>query len=243
MNGLVYVGSSNGNLYCIDEETGVEVWRYALEASIVSSPSVIYEHVFVGSVDGRVYCFGPPFPSHDIAVLNASVSPLKLRKGELLEINCRIKNFGSVEENVVIVCGQNGSNVWVAPQYLEPMVINYENVTISSGFDFVYACSWNTSGEIPGLRSIFVQALLVPDEMDASDNTCFVSTVIIVAPSDLDANGKVDILDVSMVARAYGSTPQEPSWNERADVNKDGVINILDVALVAQDFGRIYFEY
>jgi hypothetical protein len=48
---------------------------------------------------------------------------------------------------------------------------------------------------------------------------------------------------VSIVARAYGSTPQEPSWNERADINEDRVINILDIALVAQDFGIIYFEY
>jgi len=240
MNGLVYVGSSNGNFYCINEETGVEVWKYALEASIVSSPSVIHEHVFVGSVDGKVYCFGPPFPSHDIAVLNANVSPLKLRKGELLEINCTIKNSGSVEENVVILCGQNGSNVWAAPQYLEPIVINYENVTIPSGADFVYAYSWNTSSEIPGLHSISVQALLVPDETDTSDNTCIVNTVIIIAPSDLDANGEINIIDVSIVARAYGSTPQEPNWNQSADINNDGVINILDIALVAHDFGKIY---
>jgi hypothetical protein len=168
------------------------------------------------------------------------VSPLKLRKGELLEINCTIKNSGSVEENVVILCGQNGSNVWAAPQYLEPIVINYENVTIPPGADFVYAYSWNTSSGIPGLHSISVQALLVPDETDASDNTCIVSTVIIIAPSDLDANGEINIIDVSIVARAYGSTPQEPNWNQSADINKDGIINIMDIALVAHDFGKIY---
>jgi len=241
MNGLVYVGSSDGNLYCINEETGEEVWKYALEASVVSSPSVIYEHCFVGSVDGKIYCFGPPFPSHNIAILNANAYPFKLKKGELLEINCSIRNSGSVEENVVILCGQNVSNVWTAPQHLEPIMIHSENVTIPSGADFVYAYSWNTSNEIPGLHSVSVQALPVLDETDASDNTCIVNMVMIIAPSDLDANGEINIIDVSIVARAYGSTPQEPNWNESADINKDGVINILDIALVAKDFGKIYF--
>jgi endoglucanase len=61
-----------------------------------------------------------------------------------------------------------------------------------------------------------------------------------IAPSDLDANGEINIIDISIVARAYGSTPQEPNWNQSADINKDGIINIMDIALVAHDFGKIY---
>lgn len=240
MNGLVYIGSANGNLYCLDEETGEEVWKYTIGAPIVSSPSVIYEHVFVGSLNGTVHCFGPPFPTHNIAVLNANVSSLKLRMGKLLEINCTVKNYGSVKENVVISYGQNSSNVWTAPQHLEPVMFHSENVTIASGAEFTSVYSWNTSNENPGLYSVSIQAHLVPDETDASDNAFIVNTVMIIAPSDLDANGEINIIDIAIAARAYGSTPEEPNWNENADINKDGIINILDIALIAKDFGEIY---
>ncbi|MDH5769779.1 MAG: PQQ-binding-like beta-propeller repeat protein [Candidatus Bathyarchaeota archaeon] len=240
MNGLVYVGSTNGNFYCIDEETGEEVWKYVIGAPIVSSPSVIYEHAFVASYDGKIHCFGAPFPTHDIAILNANVSSHKLKMGGLLEVSCTIKNSGSVEENVVILCCKNGSNVWTAPQHLEPIIIHSENVTITSGANFIYMYSWNTSNEIPGLYSISIQAHLVPDEIDASDNTYIVNTVMIIAPSDIDANGEVNIIDVAIAARAYGSTSETPLWNESADINKDGIINIMDIALVAHDFGKIY---
>jgi len=240
VNGLVYIGSSNGNFYCLDEETGEEVWKYDTGASIVSSPSVIYEHVFVGSLDGKIYCFGPPFPNHDIAILNANVSCLKLKAGDFLEVNCTIENYGSVNENVVIAFGQNSSNVWTAPQHLEPMVIHSENVTIASGASLTFVYSWNISNENPGLYSISIQVHLVPDETDASDNTFIVNTVMIIAPSDLDANGEIDIIDIAIAAKAYGSTPESPDWNESADVNKDSIINIMDVALIARDFGEVY---
>ena len=240
MNGLIYIGSSNGNLYCIDEETGSEVWKYSVGASIVSSPAVIYEHVFVGSLDGKIYCFGPPFPIHNVAVSNASMPILKLKMGELLEINCTIENYGSVEEKVVIIYGQNSSNVWTAPQHMEPIIIHSENVTVSSGAKFTSSYSWNTSNEIPGLYSISIESRMVPDETDASDNVFTIGTVMIIAPSDLDANGKIDIVDIAIAARAYGSTPEKPNWNEDADTNRDGIINILDIALIAQDFGETY---
>jgi len=168
------------------------------------------------------------------------VSRLKLKAGDFLEINCTIENYGSVKENVVISYCQNSSNVWTDPQHLEPIVIHSENVTIASGAEFTSVCSWNTSNENPGLYSVSIKAHLVPDETGASDNVFIVNTVMIIAPSDLDANGEINIIDIAIAARAYGSTPEEPNWNENADINKDGIINILDIALIAKDFGEIY---
>jgi len=240
VNGLVYVGSSNGNFYCLNEETGEEVWKYAVGAPIVSSPSVIYEHVFVGSADGKIHCFGPPFPTHNIAILDANVSCLKVKMGELLEVNCTIKNYGSVEENVVISHGQNSSNVWTAPRYLEPAILYSENVTIATGSHLNYVYSWNTSNEAPRLYSISIYAHLVPDEIDASDNIRLVNTVIIISPADVDANGEINIIDLLITARAYGSTPENLDWNEEADINKDDIINIMDLFLIAKVFGEIY---
>ncbi len=55
---------------------------------------------------------------------------------------------------------------------------------------------------------------------------------------DLNSDGTVNILDISIVAFAYGSTPGNERWNPEADTNHDGIVNIVDVAQVAREFGK-----
>jgi hypothetical protein len=57
-------------------------------------------------------------------------------------------------------------------------------------------------------------------------------------PTDLNKDGTVNILDISTVAKAYGSKPGDQGWSETADLNNDGKINILDISLVARDYGK-----
>jgi hypothetical protein len=55
---------------------------------------------------------------------------------------------------------------------------------------------------------------------------------------DLNFDGKVDILDIGIFGKAYGSYPGHPRWNSLADVVRDKVINILDVVMIAKNFGK-----
>ena len=48
----------------------------------------------------------------------------------------------------------------------------------------------------------------------------------------------MDIIDLNIVARAYGSYPGHPKWDETADLNKDGSVNIKDIYKVARDYGK-----
>lgn len=57
-------------------------------------------------------------------------------------------------------------------------------------------------------------------------------------PTDLNKDGEIDILDIAIVAKAYGATPQHPRWNPIADLDKNGIIDIVDVAKVARDYGK-----
>jgi len=43
----------------------------------------------------------------------------------------------------------------------------------------------------------------------------------------------VNIVDITMTAKAYGSEPRDLNWNAIADLDKNGLINIVDVTLVA----------
>ena len=56
---------------------------------------------------------------------------------------------------------------------------------------------------------------------------------------DLDANGVVNIVDVAIVAIAFGAFAGQPKWNALADMNFDLSVDILDVTTVAKDFGKL----
>jgi len=56
---------------------------------------------------------------------------------------------------------------------------------------------------------------------------------------DVNADGKVDILDVVTAAVAYASRPGSPNWNPYCDLNGDGRIDILDIVSITRVYGVI----
>jgi PKD repeat protein len=56
--------------------------------------------------------------------------------------------------------------------------------------------------------------------------------------TDLNKDGTVDILDIAIVAKAYGTRPGDKNWNSIADLDKSGEIDIIDIAKVARDYGK-----
>lgn len=51
---------------------------------------------------------------------------------------------------------------------------------------------------------------------------------------DLNADGRVDIIDIGVVIDNYG---RNPIPNRNADVNSDGVVNIIDIGMVIDHYG------
>jgi subtilisin family serine protease len=56
---------------------------------------------------------------------------------------------------------------------------------------------------------------------------------------DLDNNFMVDIFDIVIVARAFGSQPNETEWNPVANINIDKYIDIFDIVIIALNFGKV----
>lgn len=56
--------------------------------------------------------------------------------------------------------------------------------------------------------------------------------------SDINYDGKTNILDISLAAGAFGTSPGDPRWQKDADINYDNTINIIDIARIAADFGK-----
>lgn len=55
---------------------------------------------------------------------------------------------------------------------------------------------------------------------------------------DVDENGIVNILDLFIVARCFGSKPGDSRWNPIADSDGNNSIDIVDITFVARNFGR-----
>jgi hypothetical protein len=56
-------------------------------------------------------------------------------------------------------------------------------------------------------------------------------------PADLNNDGKVDVQDLAIWAKAFGTTSTSPRWDPKADINGDGKVNILDGVVIAKAFG------
>ncbi len=55
LDGTVYAGSKDGNLYAVDSQTGQQKWKFETKSRIASSPAVADGMVYFGAYDGNFY--------------------------------------------------------------------------------------------------------------------------------------------------------------------------------------------
>jgi len=55
---------------------------------------------------------------------------------------------------------------------------------------------------------------------------------------DVNRDAKVNILDISIIAKAFGKQQGDDYWNPHADLDDNGAINIIDISTAAREFGK-----
>jgi PKD repeat protein len=165
-------------------------------------------------------------PIHDVAIIHVGINSSWAYRGDLIEITVIVANEGNIVEkfNVTIY-------------YNETEILTFEDIYLSAGENLTLIFTWNTSTVIPGCYVIRVIASIVEMEEDIADNV-FIDGKISVVFIDINGDGKIDIMDIAIVAIAFGSDPSLPNWDPRADLNGDGKVDITDVAMVAIHFGE-----
>ena len=81
---------------------------------------------------------------------------------------------------------------------------------------------------------IFTADRVIPI-IDSIDRPVVVNVVIF---TDLNSDGTVNILDIGIVAMAFGTEEGDENYNVLADLDENEEVNILDLSIVAMDYGK-----
>lgn|GEM_PF-1776280 len=165
-------------------------------------------------------------PESQIIVTGITTNNTWVYQGRMVNVNVTVSNIGNSSQNVWVTLYYNitaGKSIDSYPIYL------------IAGQSYTLAFAWNTEG-LPCLNYTLTAVATIP----TGSNTLSNGTLAVRLMGDVNGDGRINVKDIALVARAFGSTPTSPNWNPAADLNGDGVVNMKDIAIVARNFGQQY---
>jgi uncharacterized protein YfaS (alpha-2-macroglobulin family) len=164
----------------------------------------------------------------------------QLKKTALLAVAIMTgKESYTVEENVTITGDVTLNNIKL-PQALVALEVQDPNAipvivrVLETDSQGEYALTFPISPTSAlGMYTAFASTTY--NESTAAAETSFALQPSM-SSADINQDGTVNILDLAIVARAWGSYPGHPHWDPRCDVNGDSKINIIDITLVAKEY-------
>jgi hypothetical protein len=164
-------------------------------------------------------------PGHDVAV-KWITSKTIVGQGYRASINVTAINIGSFTETFNISVFVNWTSVAL------------HEATLGSGVATTMVFTWNTTGFAKDNYTINAIADTVPGETDTADNTLVGGTVFVGVPGDVNGNGKVDVVDLLMVAKAFGTNSHSPSWDPNMDVDCNNKADVIDMLITAKNYSK-----
>jgi len=205
--------------------SGVPLGNYTIEAVIspVQGEIDTEDNMFQ---DGIVQVLW----QHDVAVLSVEVSSTWVYQGWPVYINITAINKGDFVENITLLIYNNFTAGSVIGNITLENVQPGENVTV--------AFTWDTTGVPYCINyTITVKAEIEKSDGNPNDNVLRNGSVKVRILGDVNGDDKVDVKDISMVARAFGARPDRPRWDPILDLDQNMKIDITDVYIVAKHFG------
>jgi len=165
----------------------------------------------------------------DIAVIDVFSFKTVVGYGYLMNVNITVENQGYFAETFNVTIYANTT-----------IIVTFTNISLTSRNSITLAFAWNTSGFAKGTYVIWAYAWPVQGETDKTDNTYTDGSVAVTIPGDINGDFKVDIKDLVLAIKHFGSYATHPKWNPNADVNSDGKVDIKDLVLVIKHYGEHY---
>ncbi len=217
-------------LHFIWDTTGVPEGNYTITGEATTVP---YEYNTTNNIlaDGIVRIFTV---IRDVAITNVIPSRNWTFPGMPVNINVTAKNIGEITESFN-----------VKAYYDTNLIGSYPVIDLPPDTEITIMFTWNTSNLAPCVNyTITGEATTVPYEYNTTDNTLADGTVEIRLLGDLNGDGKVDMKDIAIAAKAFGSYPGHSRWDPAADVTgpeylvPDEKVDMRDIAVISRNFGN-----
>ena len=165
----------------------------------------------------------------DVGVVDLSAYPSVVRQGLGLNVSCKVVNYG-IEPAIFNATFEAN----------ETTLTSFTDILVESRSSTVLEFVWNTSSVDVGNYTITVYLKTLENESDTSDNSLSVYAAVSNLVGDINSDGKVDMRDVSYVARRFLCLQSDPLWDPNADIDGDSRIDMKDIGTVARHFGEHY---
>jgi len=220
-----------------------------------SNVYVAWQDITQGNGDVLFRGSGAPPQIPDVAVMALNVSRTFAYSGVTannLTVSVTASNPGQVTEAFTVSVKASNSTDTNTNTKVNIFIANNQTVNnLAPGASQVLQFSWNPAGSLGnnlGNYMITAYASTVPGETNLSNNALACPSLAAgcgwVVPfkaklkGDVNADCKVDIVDLATVGRTYGKMIAQPGYNAAADFNNDDTINIVDLVLVAGSYGQ-----
>jgi hypothetical protein len=107
--------------------------------------------------------------------------------------------------------------------------------------------SWTYMPNATGLDTVYMN---VTDSNSTTAKSNIITITVLATPgTDVNGDGKVNIKDVSLVAKVLGAfgpnflnpgSQPSPNWNPAYDINGDNKIDVRDLVMICKDFGKTF---
>jgi len=212
-----------GNVHLIDHV--VEDWGPAAIQSIDSRIWVVWTSNRTDS-GGNWDLYYRTSLVHNVAVTEIIPSETQIYQEENVTVDVTVQNYGNYNETFTVNC------------YTNSTPIGSQGVDLTANASDVVTFTWNTSGFARGNYILKANASSVDGETYTGDNTITHENIRVKLLGDVDDNGIVDISDLHALSAAYDSVPENPNWNEEADMNGDNEVNGLDLSAFVQKYSK-----
>ncbi len=141
-----------------------------------------------------------------------------------------IDSNGIVNMVDIYTCSQNyGFDIWTSlgiPGQLQNQTI----VTLPNGNSTTIIFRWKPTSMVKGNYTI---------SANVPDNTFEDGIVYVGFQGDVDGNGKVDMVDLWLIARVYGRNLGDPRYEPNLDIDLNGKIDMIDLWTASGNYGKI----
>lgn len=208
------------------DTTGVQAGNYTIKAVATQVP---YEY----NVTNNVLVYGKVWimeEIHDVAITNLTLARNYAYQNSLINVTVSVKNLGNYSETFDVNLFNDDN-----------LMHTFTSVSLTPEQQTTLVYTWNTSNlQLYYNYTIRAETTQIPYEYNITNNVFVDGTFEIRLLGDINNDEKVDMKDIIIAAKAFGTSPGDSRWNPDADVNLDGTVDMRDIITIARNFGKTY---